>query len=83
MSAASWWLLAAAVVLAAAGYRYSLWRHPVRRCHYCGGAGRHQGAVWSYAAGPCRAWTFLPPRVQCDGGRIPRWGLRLLKLGKK
>lgn len=83
MSAASWWLLAAAVVLAGGGYRYSLWRHKTRKCHSCGGSGRHRGAVWAYAEGECRARTIVPPRAQCKGGRVPRYGRRVLKLDER
>ena len=83
MTAASWWILAAAGVLAAGGYRYSLGRHPTRKCHSCGASGRHRPLVWTYAEGPCRARTLLPPRARCKGGRVPRYGRRLLKLDGK
>jgi hypothetical protein len=72
-----WAIIAAAGLLAAAGYRYSLWRHPSTRCRWCGGTGRHRGAVYGYAAGPCQSkW--------CKGGRVPRWGVRMLdKMGDR
>jgi hypothetical protein len=82
MTASTWWLAVAVVTLAAGGYRYSLWRHPTRKCHSCGGAGKHSGALFSYASGPCRGRTLIPPRVPCKGGRVDRWGLRLINQAK-
>jgi hypothetical protein len=83
MTAEGWLLIVAAVVLAAGGYRYSLWRHPMRNCHHCTAWGKHRGWLWSYATGDCKARTVMPPRTQCDGGRVPRWGVRVLRLEDK
>ena len=83
MTAANWWFLTAAIILAAACYRYSLWRHPKRNCHHCTGWGKHRAWLWSYATGDCTARTLLPPRGRCDGGRVPRYGRRLLRLEGK
>jgi hypothetical protein len=84
VTAHQWLAVAAVLVLAAGGYRYSLWRHPTRKCHSCGGSGKHSGALFSYASGPCTGKTVLPPRGECSNGRVPRWGVRLLKLsGRK
>jgi hypothetical protein len=80
MHANQWVILAAVLVLAAAGYRYSLWRHPTRKCHGCGGTGRHRAAVFRHGEGPCVMTTIIGPRAQCDGGRVPRWGVRLLNV---
>ena len=82
MTWASWLLAAAILILAAGTYRYSLWRHPTRACHGCRGAGKHAGAVWTYATGPCTVRTLLPPRARCDGGRVPRYGRRVMQLDK-
>jgi hypothetical protein len=68
------------MVFGAATYRYTLSRHPTRNCHWCKGWGRHRGAVWRYAKGKCKARTLLPPRAKCDGGQVPRWGVRVLHL---
>jgi hypothetical protein len=70
-------------VFLAAGYRVSLSRRPTRNCHRCKGRGWHRGAVWVYAKGPCGQRTMLPPRVQCDGGQVPRWGARVLHIEAK
>jgi len=78
-----WLLIVAVLVLTAGGYRYSLWRHPKRDCHRCTGWGSHRGGVWSYAKGDCTARTVLPPRAQCDRGRVSRWGVRVLRLEAK
>ena len=80
MHTAQWLLAAAAVVLAAGGYRYSLYRHPTRKCHGCGGTGTHRAFVWRYAKGPCTTKTVIGPRAECDRGRVPRWGVRLMHL---
>lgn len=82
MTTASWLLLVAAAVLAFGGYRYSLWRHPMRNCHWCSGWGKHRGAVFRHATGDCAARTWVAPRARCDGGRVPRWGVRVLRIGK-
>jgi hypothetical protein len=79
-----WVLLGVAVVVfVAAGYRRSLSRNDTRACHHCGGGGKHRAWVWRYAAGPCKARTWLPPRAACDGGRVPRYGRRVLGLDKE
>lgn len=83
MTAPSWLLIVTAVVLLAGGYRFSLSRNPTRACHSCGGGGKHKGWVWRYAAGPCKARTLLPPHAQCDRGRVPRYGRRVLRLDSK
>ena len=77
------WLLAVVIVVVAlGGYRYSLSRHPMRDCHWCNGWGRHRGWLFTYAKGDCTARTVLPPRARCDGGRVPRWGVRVLHTSK-
>jgi hypothetical protein len=78
----AWLLIVAALAFAAAAYRYSLSRNPTRACHRCGGGGKHKGWVWRYAAGECKGRTVLPPRTVCDRGRVPRWGARVLGIGK-
>ena len=83
MTWASWLLIVAILVLAAAGYRYSLSRNPERKCHRCGGGGRQPGRVWWYAVGDCKGRTLLPPRARCDGGRVPRYGRRVMRLEDK
>jgi hypothetical protein len=83
VTTASWLLIVAVAVLVTGGYRYSLWRNPTRACHSCNGGGKHRAWVWAYAAGDCTARTVLPPRVRCDRGRIPRYGVRVLHLENK
>jgi hypothetical protein len=83
VTTASWLLIVAVVVLVAGSYRYSLWRHPMRNCHHCTGWGKHRGWLWRYATGECAVRTVLPPRTRCDGGRVPRWGVRVLHIGGK
>lgn len=78
-----WLLIVVITVFAAGGYRYSLWRHPMRNCHHCTGWGKHRAGLWTYATGECKARTLLPPRARCDGGRVPRYGRRVLKLEDK
>jgi hypothetical protein len=79
----AWLLVVAAAVFGSAAYRYSLSRNPTRACHRCGGGGKHKAWVWRYAAGDCKARTVLPPRAECDRGRVPRWGRRVLRLNDK
>ena len=61
------------VVLAMAAfalYVVSLSLHPNAKCHRCKGAGRHRGALFSYAQRPCNS---------CKGrGVHPRIGRRIL-----
>lgn len=61
------------VVLIAAligGYIASLILHPNAKCNRCKGAGRHRGAVYTYATRPC---------TSCKGrGTHPRIGRRIL-----
>ena len=83
VTAQTWWLIAAGVIVGALGYWYSLRRNPTRRCHACEGSGKNRAWVWSYATGDCTASTILPPRARCDGGRVPRYGRRLLRLEEK
>jgi hypothetical protein len=73
-------LVLVAVAAAAGGYRYSLWRHPTRKCHGCGGTGRHKAGLFRYAGGECVTRTVIGPRAQCQNGRVPRWGVRLFKI---
>lgn len=57
-------------LLAVAGYYISLRIHPLARCRWCRGTGRHYGAVYSYAHRRCR---------HCGGdGRKRRLGARML-----
>ena len=83
MTTQTWLLLVAAAVVVTGCYRYSLWRHPLRNCHHCTGWGKHRAWLWSYATGDCTARTLLPPRARCDGGRVPRYGRRVLRLEDK
>jgi hypothetical protein len=58
----------ALVILVIVGYGISLWRHPLRRCRWCSGLGKHFGLVYRYANRPCR---------HCGGtGRRTRYGAR-------
>ena len=55
-------------IVAVAGYRVSLWLHPLRRCRRCRGTGKHRGAIFVRAYRLCRV---------CGGnGRRPRLGSR-------
>jgi hypothetical protein len=85
VSTPAWLALAAIafVIFGTGSYRYSLERNPTRACHSCGGTGINRAWVWWYARGECRAKTLLPPRVQCDRGRIPRYGVRLFAIDGK
>lgn len=83
MTGQGWLLIVAGVIIVLGGYRYSLSRNPTRACHSCNGGGKHRAWVWAYAAGDCKARTLLPPRAQCDRGRVPRYGRRLLGLKEK
>ena len=83
MTWAGWLLIVTAIVLAAGGYGYSLSHRQTRNCHRCKGRGWHRGAVWTYAKGPCKARTVLPPRAPCEKGQVARYGRRVMRLKDK
>jgi hypothetical protein len=56
-------------------YLISLRLHPWRNCRKCGGAGKHRGAMFSYAHRSC---------TRCGGnGRRARLGVRVFHGGGK
>jgi hypothetical protein len=65
-------ILAVAAVLYVGAYLVSLWLHPMRKCHWCGGTGKVSGAVFTWGVRRCG---------KCTDGLVPRLGALLFAGG--
>jgi hypothetical protein len=65
-------ILTVAAALCIGAYLVSLWLHPMRKCHWCGGAGKVSGAVFTWGVRRCG---------KCTDGLVPRLGTLLFAGG--